>query len=412
MAASKFKYQERSPEDVKKRATQSGSTYDSYLNDLVQFVKVEEGENNYRILPPTWDLKSDWGNNWCLDTWVHRNVGPDNGVYLCPAKMGALFDQDTACPICEAVAGMDEDEDEKAIKDLKAKQERLAYIIDRSAEKEGPKVWRLGWQLEKALQLRMQNKKTGAVLAIDDPDNGHDISFRREGKMLNTRYINEDIDRDPSPLHEKQSTQDKWMDFIVENPLPDMLIIHDYDYLDKIYRGKKGSKKDREEDAEEEKPTRSSRNRSSEEGEDDTEANTPRSARNHRSEPEPEDEPKPRGSRGRNNEDDNAEEETKEESPRRSRRGEEAEDETPRRGRRQEAEEEAPRSRRSRSEEPEPEDDPEPDPEEEKPRGRARASRDADPDSDDAVASTRARLQRLKPKAEEDDEPPRKVRRK
>lgn len=439
---SKFKYKERTEDDVKKRATQTGGSFDSYLQDIVQFVKVAEGENVYRILPPTWNTKI-WGNNWCIDIWIHRNVGPDNGTYLCPKKMGEqlgmgeqLSKQDCDCPICEAVAGMDPEDDEKTIRDLKVKQERLAYIIDRDAPKDGVKVWRFGWNLEKKLQLRSQNKKTGRVLPIDDPDNGYDISFRREGKGLNTQYINESVEHESSPLFENEARYNKTIDFITENPLPDMLILHDAEYLDKIYRGKKGSKKDREEDEDEkeergsrrsvrtkededEKPSRRgkentdepeeeeekprSHRSSKDEEEEESESSTRRKSSSKdtaggrtRKEPEEEEEeePKPRGRRGRTEDDYAHGEEAEDEKPKgRGKKDQEEEEEKPKRGKKVDAEEE---------DKDEDEDD--------KPSSGKRAAGkrggkddDGDSDGDSDVQKVRGRLDRLKKKKGDDD---------
>ena len=341
---SKFKYQPRSDETVRARANQTGGGFDSYLNNKANFLKVKEGENVLRIMPPTWDTKGPFGDNWAIDIWVHRDIGPDKGVYLCLDKMNK-----GKCPLCEARHDVDPD-DEALLKALKPQRQLLAYVINRDAEKEGPVVWRLGWQLEKEIQLRSQDKKTGAVLNIDDPDNGYDISFRRDGQGLKTRYSGEEVMRDETPLHEKQSKQDAWMEFIIDNPLPSLLNFYDAEYLEAIYRGKKSAKADNDEEADD-RPTRSSRRPAKDEDEEQDERPRRRAAKE-------EDEP--------------------EERPRRSSRREEPEeeDERPRRRAAKDDDEEMPNdremarnSRRAKDEE-----------EEEEPKPRRRKDEDEDED--------------------------------
>lgn len=238
---SKFKY-EPIPDEAMHKATQSGGDFDSYLTDLVKFQKVDEGEHTFRIIPRTWGSKV-WGVNWFVEGWLHRDIGPDMSAYLCPLKI-----KGNPCPICEAISEMDSDRDDKEIDKIKARRNYYAYIVDRKAPKEGIKVWRFGVKLRRNLTLRCQDKQTGAWLQITDPNEGYDISFRREGSGLNTEYVGEDVARNPSPLSEKDTQQEAWLNFAADNPLPDQFVIQDYEYLDRIFRGKRGSKQDRADD--------------------------------------------------------------------------------------------------------------------------------------------------------------------
>lgn len=239
----KFKF-EPVPEEALEKATQAGGDYDSYIADTVKFVKVDEGEHNFRVLPRTWDPKQ-WGPYWYVEAYVHFGIGPDKGNYLCLNKM-----KGSACPICEVIAELDKEADEKQIAELRAGRQYYAYVIDRANPKEGVKVWRFGQRLRRNLTMRCQDKKTKEWLQISDPDEGYDISFRRTGTTkTNTEYLGEDVDRDSSPLSEKASQQEAWMQFAIDNPLPEQFIFQDYDYLEKVFRGKGGTKQDREEDA-------------------------------------------------------------------------------------------------------------------------------------------------------------------
>ena len=245
----RFKYHERDPETVRDRANQQTGGYDKIIKDT-EFFKPKEGENNIRILPPTWNLK-EWSDNWAIEVWLHRDIGPDKATYLCLDKMNK-----GKCPICEARLDARGDDEIRA---LKPKTSMLAYIINRDDEKAGPVVWALSNRFEQDICLRMQDKRTGEVLAIDHPDNGYDISFTRTGTGIKTRYAGIDIARRPSPLADRERDQDKWLDFIQDSPLPDLLDFKTYDYLSQVYAGKRSAKESA--DDADDKPTRSSRDR-------------------------------------------------------------------------------------------------------------------------------------------------------
>lgn len=238
----KFKF-EPVPSEALEKATQKGGDYDSYMSGVVKFVKVDEGEHTFRVMPRTWDAKQ-FGPYWYVEGWIHRDIGPDKGSYLCPLKMNG-----DACPLCEAIAELDSESDKEYIDKIRAKIQYFAYIIDRSAPKDGVKAWRFGVKLRRNLTMRCQDKKTKEWLQISDPDEGYDISFRRTGQGLGTEYVGEEVDRDSSPLSEKATQQEAWMQFVIDNPLPEQFVFQEYEYLEKVFRGKGGTKQDRADDA-------------------------------------------------------------------------------------------------------------------------------------------------------------------
>lgn len=363
---SRFKYRERSAETVAARAKQTGGDYDSILSSNVPVVKIREGENVFRIMPPTWSVK-EWGDNWGIEVWAHGQIGVDNQSYLCVAKM-----KGEDCCICDAIRDMDPED----AKSIKARKRILAYVINRDQEKEGPMIWNLSWSLEKDIQVRSTDKKTGAVIPIDHPEAGYDVSFTREGQKLNTRYVGVDIARDDTPLSDREARQDKWLDFIEDNPIPTLLVFHDQDYIAKVFTG--GSSK---EDKDEEKPTRSGR----------------------RSRDEDDEEEKPSRRRA------SAKEDAEEEKPKRRARDEDEEEEKPRRSSRKDYDDELPddeqmerNARRTSSRKDEPEEEEKPrrrsrdeDEEEEKPRRRASAK--------DEEEEERPRRRREEPEDEPSD---------
>ena len=310
--AFKFRGGDRSSEDVTRRSKMSGGNYDNYLSSDAPFFKAKEGENTVRIMPPTWDDQEKWGNGWEIVVWLHRNVGPDNGTYLCLDKMKGI-----PCPICEARRdATDEDE----AKELQVNPRPLCWVIDRNNEKAGPQVMGMPISLFRDINTRSIDKKTGDVLVIDGDKEGYgyDVMFNREGNDLRTKYTAVEIDREETALAESEKTQQRWLDFIEDHPLPDMLVFYEAAHIEKVLFGK------------------SERRRGSEPAEEETDRRSERRGR--REEPAAAEEA-PRGRRGR------AEPAEEEEVPR-SRRGrsDPAEEEEaparPSRGRREEPKEE------------------------------------------------------------------------
>src|ERR1043166_4895514 len=133
MAKFVYRGKERTTEDISRSAKQAGGTYDSYIYSGFARLKVKEGENQLRILPPTWEDLEKYGNSWHLSVFTHGNVGPDRGNFLCLDKMLGK-----PCPVCEARADC-EDEDERD--QLRVGWRGLAWVINRNDEKTGPQIW-------------------------------------------------------------------------------------------------------------------------------------------------------------------------------------------------------------------------------------------------------------------------------
>ncbi len=233
MAKFKYRGSERSSEDVSRRAKQTGGGYDSYLLPDIPFFKPKEGENQVRILPPTWEDVAKWGTNWEIQVHMHRNVGPDEGTYLCLDKMLGQ-----PCPVCDARRQAADEEERDA---LRPQWRALAWIIDRDDEKAGPQVWGLPLTLFREINLRSMDKKTGAVVLIDDPENGYDLFFTKEGTGKKTKYISVEIDRDPTPIHDNEKRQDQWLEYLAENALPDVLNYFEPDHIEQVLFGRGGS---------------------------------------------------------------------------------------------------------------------------------------------------------------------------
>jgi hypothetical protein len=315
---SKFVYHgnKRTVESVVRKSKQAGGLYDSYLASDVQMYKSKEGEACVRILPPTWEDVEKWGDGWEIGVYIHYSVGPDNGTYLCLDKM-----KGEPCPVCEARRTItDQDEADQ----LKPGYRTLAWVIDRDNEKAGPMIWSMPITMFKEINARSIDKKTNAPILVDDPEEGYDIVFNRAGTTkTNTKYSAVEVTREPSPLHDDEKLQARWLEYITEHPLPDVLNFYDAEHIEKVLFGKTDRRKD-EEEVTEETETRPSRRGRAEPVEDEAEEKTGPAMRNAhratRAEPEAEDRPTRGGRHSRGGAAEETEEPPFEENPRAARR--------------------------------------------------------------------------------------------
>lgn len=241
-----FKYHRRDAEDYQKRASQRGYDKDPYISDDVPEFRPKEGTNAVRIIPPTWDDPKHYG----IDLWLHYGIGSGNDIYLCPIKM----EHGDECAICAEREKALKDDDEEYAKQLEAKKRVLAYVIDRDKEKEGIQVWAMPWTVDREINTLAYDKRSGEVYDVDDPEEGYDIEFKREGMRRNTKYEAIKIARRSSELD-----NDEALEFAEENPLPDMLIFYDNDHLEKALAGTK--RRDEEEDDDDKKDRRRKRDK-------------------------------------------------------------------------------------------------------------------------------------------------------
>jgi len=226
----KFQYRSRSVEDMQKRASQSGKNQDSYISDDAKVFVPKGGDSIVRILPPTWEDPEHFG----YEIFVHYGVGADRSDYLC---LDWARNTKGECPICAERAKAEAAGEEEYAKSLKPKKRVLCYVIDRAHEDEGPMVWAMPWTIDRDICARAYDKRTKEVFNVDDPDNGFDISFTREGEGLKTKYLGIDIARRPSPISDAPSTQEKLMDFVITNPIPSILIERTAEEISKAFAG-------------------------------------------------------------------------------------------------------------------------------------------------------------------------------
>ena len=227
-----FTYHRRTAADVEKRAKQQGGAFESYIRDDIPVYKVKEGTNIIRILPPP---TRDY-DHFAIDVFTHFGIGVGKNTYLCLNKM-----RDEPCPVCEEHARLlasfggrqlsDADKDE--LRPYNPGKRSMMYVIDRKDEDKGPQVWPAPWTLDRDIGHHMQDRTTGEILWIDDPETGYDVDFSREGTGLKTKYVGLAIARRSSPLHRSEEKMNEWLNYISANPLRDILQFRDYERIHK-----------------------------------------------------------------------------------------------------------------------------------------------------------------------------------
>ena len=242
-----FEYSERPRETYVNRAKERDSSKESFFKSNFTFFLPKDGANKLRILPPTWDNPDHYG----IDIFVHYKIGDSNSSYLCLKKM-----KDEPCPICEALSTPEAKSDKALVDAIGVKRKVLVWVIDRADEAAGPKLWMMPASIDRqfVLQSTDEDSPSGEILRIDNPDSGYDVSFEKHGKDLQTKYEGEKIARKSTPLSSDQKTMEKWLEFICENPLPEVLDFKEYKHIKKVFDGGLAPVKEEPEDEEDDVP--------------------------------------------------------------------------------------------------------------------------------------------------------------
>lgn len=224
-----FRYQPQSKETLSERANMRGGNFDSIVKQEYKTYKVKDGKNVIRIMPCTWQEGGYYG----LDIFVNYNVGADNQSYLSLAKMKNAKD-----PLAEARVIAERDGDDELAKQLRPTQRILMWVIDRNAPDDGPQLWAAPFTVAKAFVNLARDEDTGRILYIDDPEEGNDVRFYKEGSQLTTKYDASKMKLlGASPLSDDASEQQEWLDYISENQVPDCLQFYDYKHIASVFNG-------------------------------------------------------------------------------------------------------------------------------------------------------------------------------
>jgi hypothetical protein len=383
---SRFQYERRSKEDVKEQANQRSGSFDSYVSEKVKMYKARDGKNLIRILPPTWDDAKFYSH----EIWVNYGIGADQQTYLSLSKMKGERD-----PLEEARREAESDGEKKVADALAPKKRKGMWVIDRYAEEEGPLFWAAPFTFDKDLANLCVDEDTGELLYLDDPEEGHDVRFYKEGTGRNTGYPASRMKiMKSTPLSDDQDTMDEWLAYITENPIPDILQYYDYEHIKAVFGGvtrqddddddKKGkSRRGRDKDDDDEKPARRTRVRGTKDEDDDDKKSSKRSSRD-----DDDDKEERRSSRRSSKDDDDEKDDRKSSTRVRGRRDDDEDDKkdkgSSRRRVREEEEEEDKDDRKSSKRSSRDDDD------DDDKKSSKRSSRDKDDDEDDRKSSRRS----------------------
>jgi hypothetical protein len=221
----KFSYQSRPAEAWQARGEQKGGGFISYLKDSVPTFSPQP-HNWVRIMPPTWDNPQHYG----YDVWLHQYIGPQQATVLCPLKHNK-----GKCPVCEAYSkGEAQGKDYDSLYEFKAVRRVLAYFLNRNAERENKdciQAWAMPWKFDRDVSKLCRDPITGELYQIDHPEAGFDLTFDKDGEPPTINYSGAQIARNPS------SVSEKWLDYVVANPLPNCLHWRTYDEIMLLFEG-------------------------------------------------------------------------------------------------------------------------------------------------------------------------------
>lgn len=261
-----FGYKTRTEEQYAARENQSGGSYDPTFKQEAKFFKPHAGDNRIRILPALGTDNEHWGVN----VFMHSNVGAENARYICPYQHGGK-----QCAVCDEVARMrarakvmtDKGKKElgkrigDAAYEISARKRVAVWLIDRADEKAGVLLWAMPWKTDRDFAKKCKDRESGQYVPIDHPTKGRDIFFEKHGELRGTEYLNIDIGKGDAPVSEEPVRMKKWLKFVKDHPLGDMIIVADPKKLARVFApdgasedggkpAKKMKKKHREEEAE------------------------------------------------------------------------------------------------------------------------------------------------------------------
>lgn len=245
-AGNKFQYRARTAEQMQKRASQQGGSRDPYLNTDVKFY-TPGGDNKIRILPPTWPDAEHFG----YELHIHYDIGPDRSSYLCLDKMKGTAGE---CPICRERADAEKKGEKEYADGLKPGKRVAVFVIDRNKPKEGPLLWSMPWTVDRDICAQAVDKDSGEVFQVDDPENGYDVLFGKEGSGTTTKYKAIQIARRSSPLSDDPDLAEQWLKWVMEHPIPDMLKLYPPEHIEKVFSGEAPASKEADTTVEEEAP--------------------------------------------------------------------------------------------------------------------------------------------------------------
>ncbi len=188
--------------------------------------KPESGDNIIRVI-----AQQDVNGFFLHEVYLHYKIGADGNNVVCSQKMSG-----TPCPICELRAEfLAEDPEDKKADALRYSTRYLCFMVDTSSEesiKKGLRWFDAPGAFKRNVLELSKNPRSGEFIDVSDPDEGGDILFVREGKMLQTKYLGFRILPDSTPLSPE-------IYLATPQKFEDVMIVPDYDETLALVSGQK-----------------------------------------------------------------------------------------------------------------------------------------------------------------------------
>jgi hypothetical protein len=189
---------------------------------------------------------------YMVECWVHTNIGPSKSMILCPAK-----NYGKPCPICEEIEALvDEGKEYDDYAQIAPKRRCVYNIVCSDSEKEfkkGVQIWEVSHKYsEKLIQSAAKAPRGGGIVPFSDPDVGKSIAFEVLNDTYRTIQGHKLVDR------EEPISEDILAKALV---LDQLLLLHTYDEIVKIFSGSISERKEEKESAHESEVEDKSRRR-------------------------------------------------------------------------------------------------------------------------------------------------------
>ena len=246
-----FKYQSRSKQDHDRSSSESSGQFDAYIRDGIPAFRPHDGANRIRVLPPTFEDPADFA----FTILVHYGIGADEQTYLCRKMIG----EDEECVICDEQARLMKEGEADDAADFKHRKRKATWLIDRKAEESDPLFWAMPFGTWKDTVLVCKDED-GEVIELDHPEEGHDVMFTKEGAKKRTKYTGVRLGKQ-RPIVPDEDDMERILSFIQENPLNEVLVFFDNEYLQSVLEGQvtRSDDDDDEDDDEEEEEEKTRR---------------------------------------------------------------------------------------------------------------------------------------------------------
>lgn len=221
-----YTYKSRGRGAVERRANQQGGNFEPMYKGDIKLFKPHDGENRVRMMPPEWDDAEHWG----CDVWVHSNIGPNNQRIICPEKH-----HKGKCAVCVEWNRLTAEGDKQGAYDIRPVRRVAVWLIDRAKQSEGPMLWPMPWQVDKDVSGRCKDRESGEYVEADHPEKGYDFFFVKTGVERNTKYEQVERSSKATPLSDKPERMRRWLAFTKAHPIPELLIIHDEEFLKRMF---------------------------------------------------------------------------------------------------------------------------------------------------------------------------------